>query len=179
MLRNLLGKKLPKTYSTARAAAIAGLLEAMPLARRNGWEYAGVVYRIAESGRFYVGRIHTSRQQHYVTTKVVHTPERPFVGHFHVHTGEPDWQTMDRKTVDTKALFSQTDIQSAVESGGLSWLGVAHSGDIFEIDGSSMENLLASIPVQAVGYDSEDKVTIAAGGTQIHAGQQEELAAVA
>lgn len=58
---------ITNSFSTPRAAAIAGLQEAMALARRDGWEYGGMILNNPD-GTFSYSKIVTSEDSHGVST---------------------------------------------------------------------------------------------------------------
>lgn len=138
------------TYKTVREAAIAGTLQAMTLAERDGWEYGGVVLA-QDDGTYRVSEIVTSRDPHGVNLAWsypaefrdedgVGIPKAKFdafrkvvLGFFHVHLD------------GGRDRFSGQDVESAVRIRALAYMGDTRTGRIFEIDARSLPAFTESI----------------------------------
>jgi hypothetical protein len=160
-------------FDTAREAAIAGLQIAIPLARKNRWEYGGYVL-YAPNGKFTYGDIVTSQDQHGVSLETAAPKELKdlsdaldakkgltreerkeeikrlneksreyIIGAFHVHI--TDGKDEDGDDVGPSSLyFSGTDIVSAARAKWIAWLGHTATGKVFELDGRTQESMLAT-----------------------------------
>lgn len=161
-------------FETARAAAIAGLQIAIPLARRDRWEYGGYVM-YAPNGGFTHGDIVTSKDHHGVSLQMAAPKDLRDAGdaleaRIAKLSAEERGKERDRFNEVTRTriigafhvhinegiddegdvvgpsanYFSGRDLKSALGAKWLAWLGLTSNGKIMEIDGRSKESFLAT-----------------------------------
>lgn len=164
---------MTQTYKTVREAAIAGLQQAIVLAKRDGWEYAGFVFAI--EGGFTISDIVTSQEPHRVSAGQAlpkwiadasdeleaqlkaskkDSAEREALKSRFRQLNEDASKvikgvfhthlTHEPWATSMTRKFSGADLQNAIDQKSLAWLGLTDTGEVFEVDGRDKDVFLAS-----------------------------------
>lgn len=166
-------------YKTVQEAAIAGTRAAIELARRDNWEYGGVV--IAVKGGFIVSELVTSKSTEGIDLSAAYPGKwkgreklkradlpgltKIIKAFFHVHLTHIE---------NNGELFSGADVNTASNLRTLAYVGSTKNGKVFMIDASSAAALKAS--AQRLRFDMVgmlqhgEQSSVAALGAEVFAG---------
>lgn len=161
-------------FETARDAAIAGLQIAIPLARRDRWEYGGYVM-YAPNGKFTYGDIVTSKDHHGVSLELAAPKDlRDKANAAEARAAALSPEESKKAIAEINELtrtviigafhvhinegiddegdvigpsanyFSGRDLKSAGGAKWIAWLGLTSNGKVMEIDARTKESFLAT-----------------------------------
>lgn len=177
---------ITNVFSTPRDAAIAGLQEAMVLARRDGWEYGGLVLNNG-NGTFSYSKIVTKKDPHAVGMEEalprdfaarINAMQTAVEGLKDDNELNPELKAigkaLDKEISDTitgtfhthlthepwatdwTRYFSGRDVFLATRMEQLSWLGLTDTNEVFELDARTIESAKATAGKTRRAYREEN-----------------------